>query len=121
MQRCSPCWPLSVPCLRSTVKLLWDNRDELGIASSATLRDLGLSDGACLVVSAHTPAIVAFDHMAVDHKSSVGIVDDNGELIGNLSVRARFGFEGNVMRAPGRVCCCREVASEGSFQVSCWF
>ncbi len=43
---------------------------------------------------ADTPAIVAFDHMAVDHKSSVGIMDENGELIGSLSVRCntRWGI-----------------------------
>lgn len=69
------------------VKFLWDHRDVLGLASGISLEELGLSDGACLSVTATTPAIVAFDHMAVDHKSSVAIVDEAGKLIGNLSVR----------------------------------
>ena len=64
----------------------------LGLASSISLEELGLSDGACLTVKASTLAVVAFDHMAVDHKSSVGIVDDSGKLIGNLSVRRRDGI-----------------------------
>ena len=34
---------------------------------------------------------MAFDHMAVDHKSSIGIVDDNGKLIGTLSVSCLGG------------------------------
>ena len=44
------------------------------------------STTACPPPFSETPAIVAFDHMAVDHKSSIGIVDDNGKLIGTLSV-----------------------------------
>ncbi len=57
---------------------MWDHRETLGLASDATLEELGLSDGACMVVNASTLAIVAFDHMTVDGKSSVGVVDDQG-------------------------------------------
>ena len=42
------------------------------------LLQLGLSDGACMVVGHNTPTLVAFDHMTVDGKSSVAIVDDKG-------------------------------------------
>ncbi len=80
------CLPCTRPSPLSTVKLLWEHRERLGLASNATLDELQMSEGACLSVHANTPAIVAFDHMAVDHKSSVGIIDDSGKLIGNLSV-----------------------------------
>ncbi len=41
-----------LPSLLLPVKYLWEKRDSLGLASSVTLRDLGLSVGAGLCVSA---------------------------------------------------------------------
>jgi len=77
--------PTDVVSQIDVVQLLWEHRDQLGLATNATLEELDLADGACLTVSYDTPAVIAFDHMAVDHKSSVGIVDADGKLIGNLS------------------------------------
>ena len=59
-------------------RYLWQHREVLGLASDATLEQLGLSDGACMVVGHNTPTLVAFDHMTVDSRSSVAIVDDKG-------------------------------------------
>ncbi len=37
-------------------------------------------------IHAGKTALEAFHHMAVDHKSCLGIVDDEGRLIGNVSI-----------------------------------
>lgn len=37
-------------------------------------------------VHASATALEAFHHMALDHKSCLGIVDNTGKLIGNVSV-----------------------------------
>ncbi len=37
-------------------------------------------------VSFDTPALLAFHHMAMDHKSAVGILDKEGKLVGSISV-----------------------------------
>lgn len=56
-----------------------------GVASS--IDDLGLARTVVATVSADTPALVAFHHMAVDHKSAVGITDPKTKkLIGSIAV-----------------------------------
>jgi len=78
--------PTDVVAQSDIIRYLWQHREVLGLASDATLEQLGLSDGACMVVGHNTPALVAFDHMTVDGKSSVAIVDDKGRLVGNLTL-----------------------------------
>ncbi len=46
-------------------------------------------------IHAGKTALEAFHHMAVDHKSCLGIVDDEGRLIGNVSVSDLRAVGGN--------------------------
>lgn len=60
---------------------------EKGLASVQTsVDDLGLARTVVSTVSADTPALLAFHHMAMDHKSAVGILDAQGQLVGSISV-----------------------------------
>lgn len=60
---------------------------EKGLASvSATVDELGLARTVVSTVSTDTPALLAFHHMAMDHKSAVGILDAQGMLVGSISV-----------------------------------
>mmetsp|Transcript_12252 Transcript_12252/g.29870 ORF Transcript_12252/g.29870 Transcript_12252/m.29870 type:complete len:380 (-) Transcript_12252:561-1700(-) len=56
-----------------------------GVASSVD--DLGLARTVVSTVTSDTPALVAFHHMAMDHKSAVGITDaKTNKLIGSIAV-----------------------------------
>mmetsp|Transcript_4244 Transcript_4244/g.7022 ORF Transcript_4244/g.7022 Transcript_4244/m.7022 type:complete len:393 (-) Transcript_4244:651-1829(-) len=60
---------------------------EKGLASvPATLEELGLARTVVSTVMESESALVAFHHMAQDHKSAVGILDAQGQLVGSLSV-----------------------------------
>mmetsp|Transcript_27440 Transcript_27440/g.60021 ORF Transcript_27440/g.60021 Transcript_27440/m.60021 type:complete len:324 (-) Transcript_27440:770-1741(-) len=77
--------PSHVVSQSDIVTLLWQHRDKLGADASKTVEELGLTSGAVFCIEKSAPALTAFHHMAVDHKSSVGVVDAAGKLIGNLS------------------------------------
>lgn len=62
------------------------NKQVLGAAANKTVEDLELDDGAVFTVTTDTPALNAFGTLVRDKKSSVGIVDETGKLVGNLSV-----------------------------------
>lgn len=62
------------------------NKAVLGEAANKTVEELELDDGAVFTVSQTTPALTAFGTLVRDKKSSVGIVDEDGKLVGNLSV-----------------------------------
>ncbi len=47
---------------------------------------LSPTQGSVFTIHAGKTALEAFHHMAVDHKSCLGIVDDEGRLIGNVSI-----------------------------------
>jgi len=77
--------PTDVVAQSDVVKFMWEHRDALGLTSTLSLEDLELHDNHVLTIDPESPAIVAFNHMTVDKKSSIGIVDDDGVLIGSLS------------------------------------
>ncbi|GAX74436.1 hypothetical protein CEUSTIGMA_g1885.t1 [Chlamydomonas eustigma] len=77
--------PTDVVAQSDVVKFMWEHREALGLTTTLSLEDLELHSSHVLTVDYDTPAIVAFDHMAVDHKSSIGIVDGDGKLIGSLN------------------------------------
>lgn len=62
------------------------NKEVLGAAAGKTVAELELDDGAVFCVQTDTPALQAFGTLVRDKKSSVGIVDGAGKLVGNLSV-----------------------------------
>ncbi|PRW56306.1 DNA repair XRCC3-like protein [Chlorella sorokiniana] len=67
------------------IRLLAANKDKLGGMAEASLEALGLDEGAVFCVPASTPALEAFGRMAIDQKSSLGLTDASGKLVGNLS------------------------------------
>lgn len=67
------------------IRLLAAHKDKLGGMAEASLEALGLDEGAVFCVPASTPALEAFGRMAIDQKSSLGLTDADGKLVGNLS------------------------------------
>lgn len=64
------------------VRVLAANKASLGGMAEASLEALGLDEGAVFCVPAATPALEAFQRMAADHKSCLGLVDpDTGKLV----------------------------------------
>jgi CBS domain-containing protein len=62
------------------------NKQVLGAAADKTVEQLELDDGAVFTVTQDCPALKAFGMLIRDKKSSLGIVDEDGKLVGNLSV-----------------------------------
>jgi CBS domain-containing protein len=62
------------------------NKQVLGAAANKTVEELELDDGAVFTVTQDVPALKAFGMLIRDKKSSLGIVDEDGKLVGNLSV-----------------------------------
>eukprot|EP00887_Chlorella_sp_A99_P000716 scaffold5.g716.t1 len=77
------------------VRLLFERRAELGELLGKTVEQLELDAGAVFCVPASTPALVAFGKLAADQKSSLGLVDAAGALVGNLSVSDLRGLSGD--------------------------
>ena len=67
------------------IRILHENAAALGDLPIKTVGELGLDVGAAFTVPASTPALTAFASMATDEKSSLGLTDADGKLVGNLS------------------------------------
>lgn len=76
------------------VKLLAANRQVMTEAITKTVDELELDAGAVFCVPASMTALEAFGYMFRDHKSSLGLTDAAGKLIGNLSVSDLRGLIG---------------------------
>ena len=78
------------------VVLLNNSIASLGDLGSKTVEQLELDAGAVLCVDASTPALLAFQRMAVEHKSALGLVDASGKLVGNVSGAAAAVQQGGL-------------------------
>ncbi|PNH12790.1 SNF1-related protein kinase regulatory subunit gamma-1-like [Tetrabaena socialis] len=78
--------PTDIVSQLDVVKLLAEHKDKLELVMDKTLEDLEIFEGSVFTVHASATALEAFHHMALDHKSCLGIVDNTGKLIGNVSV-----------------------------------
>lgn len=78
--------PTDVVSQFDVVKLLTEHRDKLELVEAKTLEELEVFEGSVFTVAASASALEAFHHMAMDHKSCLGIVDAAGKLIGNVSL-----------------------------------
>ncbi|GFR43787.1 hypothetical protein Agub_g4904 [Astrephomene gubernaculifera] len=78
--------PTDIVSQLDVVKLLSEHKDKLELVQDKTLEELEIFTGSVFTIHASAPALEAFRYMAVDHKSCLGIVDNTGKLIGNVSV-----------------------------------
>uniref|UniRef100_A0A0G4GI98 CBS domain-containing protein n=1 Tax=Chromera velia CCMP2878 TaxID=1169474 RepID=A0A0G4GI98_9ALVE len=67
------------------VRLIHKNADKFSEILSKTVDEVELTDHAVFTTSVTTSALKAFGFMAKDKKSSIGLVDEDGKLVGNLS------------------------------------
>ncbi|EFJ45381.1 hypothetical protein VOLCADRAFT_109874 [Volvox carteri f. nagariensis] len=78
--------PTDIVSQLDVVKLLSEHKDKLELVMTKTLEELEIFEGSVFTIHASASALEAFHHMALDHKSCLGIVDNTGKLIGNVSV-----------------------------------
>ncbi|KAG2498893.1 hypothetical protein HYH03_003084 [Edaphochlamys debaryana] len=78
--------PTDIVSQMDVVKLLSEHKDKLELVMPKTLEELEIFEGSVFTIHASATALEAFHHMAVDHKSCLGIVDNTGKLIGNVSI-----------------------------------
>ncbi|KXZ52801.1 hypothetical protein GPECTOR_8g188 [Gonium pectorale] len=78
--------PTDIVSQLDVVKLLSENKDKLELVLNKTLEELEIFEGSVFTIHASATALEAFHHMAVDHKSCLGIVDNLGKLIGSVAI-----------------------------------
>nr|AAA96956.1 protein kinase [Chlamydomonas reinhardtii] len=78
--------PTDIVSQLDVVKLVSEHKDKLELVMDKTLEDLEIFEGSVFTIHASATALEAFHHMALDHKSCLGIVDNTGKLIGSVSI-----------------------------------
>jgi CBS domain-containing protein len=68
------------------IDFLWQNLEFVGEAANVPVSELG-SNNIPLVVKGETKAIMAFQQMVQKNVSGVAVIDDNGKLVDNISLR----------------------------------
>jgi len=91
----------SIVSQSDVIRFVDAHAEELGEALSHTIQHIGLYDPKSGVetISSQMLALEAFDHMFSKNLSSLGIVDEEGKLVGNLSVSDLQGLHANYMAA----------------------
>lgn len=90
--------PTDVVSQMDVVRLLQQNQAAMGEVATTRVEDLHVFMGAAFTVASTMTALEAFQHMAADYKSCMGVVDGEGKLVANLSLSdirglATGGFE----------------------------
>jgi len=83
------------------IRFIDTHAEELGEILDHTIENFGLYDrnGSVVTINSDMLALEAFDVMFQENLSCVGIVDDSGRLVGNLSVSDLQGLHANYLSA----------------------